>query len=159
MPTQITEEQGVHKAWYEEAKKIHTPEELTDFVDRLRIEYAHDYGTICHAIAAAAVGAAWCVAHGPEGGITGFQASCIMWEFIRHWSGPKGPARMIDYELMLYPQYAKSFTSITQETADWVKKAAQEKLDANNPIAHPEVKAHWERLASGIIPFGLTVED
>ena len=36
-----------------------------------------DYGTVCHAIALSAV------ARTAQGGITGFQAGAVMWEFIK----------------------------------------------------------------------------
>jgi len=84
MPEVINEKMGVHKEWYVEARGM-TLDQLPKFVQRLTKDYQHDCGTICHAIAAAAVGAAWSVERGPQGGITGFQASCIMWEFITHW--------------------------------------------------------------------------
>lgn len=74
---QITEELGLHKEWYEEAKK-QTLNTLPAFVSNLVENYSHDYGTICHAITAAALGAANAVEESPEGGITGFQANCIM---------------------------------------------------------------------------------
>jgi hypothetical protein len=55
----ITEKDGVHKEWYEQAKKIQGPSELTTFVAHLLNDYIHDYGTICHACAAAAIAGAW----------------------------------------------------------------------------------------------------
>ena len=152
----ITEEMGLHKGWYEEARQM-TVEKLPEFIRKLTQDYDHDYGTICHAIAAAAVGAAWAVEHSPVGGITGFQASCITWELIRHWGGIEGPARLVQYENMLFPQYGHNFTAISAETWKWLQEQAAKKI-AESDHAHPAVIAHWKRIAAGEVPFGLAVE-
>jgi hypothetical protein len=109
----ITEEQDVHKEWYKEAKKM-TLESLPEFLRKLTEDYGHDYGTICHAMAAAAISAASAINHSSTGGITGFQAGAVMWEFIRNWnySHNKTGLRIIDYDNMLYPQYAYRFNKL-----------------------------------------------
>lgn len=159
MAEAITEEQGIHKAWYDEAKAM-TAENFPEFFRKLTEDFDHDYGTICHAVAAAAVGAANAVNRSPAGGITGFQASCIMWEFLRHWNHIDGPARLLQFDDMMYPQYARKFTSISSETWEWLQKKAKEKLaehpDGNS--VHPDVIAHWRTIAAGDVPFGLAVE-
>ena len=81
----ITEEMKIHEEWYKQAKE-QTLETLPAFLNHLINDYGHDYGTICHAIAAGAIGAAYALERSPQGGITGFQAGCIMWCFIRHWN-------------------------------------------------------------------------
>lgn len=45
----------------------------------------HDYGTICVAIGAIAAAAARAADRSPNGGITGFQAGAVFWEFTRAW--------------------------------------------------------------------------
>ena len=159
MKEKITEEQGIHKAWYDEARK-QTLETLPAFLEKLSKDYDHDYGTICHAIAAAGIGAMWAVEQSPSGGITGFQAGAIIWEVIRHWGVfDKGPLRMIEYQNMLYPQYADKFEkTIRKHVWEFLQKEAQEKLNENGAL-HPDVKSHLESIVSGIVPFGYTVEE
>jgi hypothetical protein len=153
----ITEESGVHRDWFVEAKS-QTLETLPKFLRKLTEEYGHDYGTICHAISAAAVGAAWAVERSPAGGITGFQSGCVMWGFITEWLGEKGPQRLVNYNNLLYPQYADSFTSISADTWAYVQAQAKEHL-SNERSAHENVAAHWRSIDAGVVPFGLTVKD
>ena len=58
-----------------------------------------DYGTVCHAIALSAVATAWAANKTAQGGITGFQAGAVMWEFIKNWSysSNKTGMRLVDY--------------------------------------------------------------
>jgi len=88
----ITEESGTHEEWYKEARNIRNIKQLKKFIKKMK-SYNHDYGTICHAMTAAALAAMWVVDRDPIcGGITGFQAGCIMWEFMRRWNGVEAPA-------------------------------------------------------------------
>jgi len=153
----IREEDRVHDEWYQQAEDM-TVEELPEFIRKLTEDYSHDYGTICHAIAAAAVGAAWAVENSPQGGITGFQGGAVMWEFIRCWkdSGTHVPYRLVNYEDLLYPQYENKFTSITPDIWNKVRSKADELL-ASNGQAASRVKQHWTSISEGNIPFGLTI--
>lgn len=82
----ITEEERVHEEWYTARPK--TTAELAEFVRHLVEDYEHDYGTICHAVAAAGLAAMRCVnTDSDQGGITGFQASCVLWSVIARWTG------------------------------------------------------------------------
>ena len=154
----IAEEDDTHKAWMPEAKK-QTLETLPAFIKKLTEDYEHDYGTICHAIAAAAIGAAQAVQHSPQGGITGFQAGAVMWEIIKGWGVfGEGPKRMTEFEHLLYPQYEHQFRSITPDTAKWIKKQAQKRLQ-DTEVASPRVMEHWNKVAEGWIPFGLKIEE
>lgn len=178
----ITEEMRLHDEWYKEVKNI-TIETLPKFLKKLSEDYEHDYGTICHAVTASALAAAKAMDRSPQGGITGFQASCIMWGFIKEWMHIKNePLRLIKYDQMLYPQHSETFTSITHDTWKWLQKRAIEKLykvlifkkfgikeilfrrfdkpgthysDQTN--VHPEVFVHWKSVASGRVPFGYVV--
>lgn len=156
----ITEKEGVHTAWYEVSPK--TPEELATFATKLMTEYAHDYGTICHAAAALAVASCKMVSNDPtQGGLTGFQAGAIAHEFVRGWLQIKGPMSRVEWEYLLFPQYEKDFNTIPRGVWEWAQEAAKEKLaglelpDAQE--AHPDVIAHWKLVAKGIVPFGLKV--
>lgn len=133
---QITENDGVHKEWYEDAKN-QTLESLPEFMRHIAADYGHDYGTICHALAAGAIAAATAINKSPSGGITGFQAGAVMWEFIRNWnfSSNKCGLRIIDYDNFLYPQYADKYQkTITPDT--W--KAIQE--EAASQIAKADLE-------------------
>jgi len=155
-PTQITEEQGIHKEWAEEVKEM-TLEKLPEFIRKLTQDYIHDYGTICHAIASGAIATAKAIDRSPAGGITGFQAGCIMWEMIRQWGVfGDGPLRMQQMENLLFPQYAYKFTTISQDIWDRIQAMARENI-AKNETAHPDVIAHWKSIEAGRVPFGLSV--
>lgn len=143
--------------WYAKAKEQRL-ETLQPFLEELAA-HAHDYNTICYAITAAAIGAAWAVERSPQGGITGFQSGAIMWEFIQQWQDLQDePLRLVEYRDMLYPQYEDRFTSISESTAKWLKEEAEKQL-ANSGHMHEEVRAHLEKVASGAVPFGYSVRN
>lgn len=148
--------------WYEEARDM-TPEKLPEFIRKLTQDYKHDYGTICHAVTAAAIGAAWSIDHSPEGGITGFQAGCIMWEFIRKWMDKQGPLRLVDFDDMLYPQYDHKFQkTIDSDTWEWLQEQAKVRMydcEISNSSASKSVRDHWQSIMDGKVPFGYTVKD
>ena len=131
---------------------------LDDFIKHLQNDYEHDYGTICHAIAAAGVQTMRHVNRGLQGGITGFKAGAVMWGVLRHWNHVDGPARILQYEDMLYPQYEYKFKTIDSETHKYLIKMANDRLVENEEHVHPNVRAHWQKVAAGIIPFGYTIE-
>lgn len=140
--------------WYARAK-AQTLETLPAFLKELA-EYKHDYNTICYACAAGALAGCWAVERSPSGGITGFQAGAIMWEFMGAWNNIDAPAWLLRGENLLYPQYADKFGSISAETFAWAKEQATKKL-ADDVGAHPAVIAHWKSIAANIVPFGLSI--
>src|SRR5580693_3134155 len=143
--------------WYKRAKE-QTLKTLPAFMKELS-EVDHDYNTICYAIGAAAVGAAWAMEKSPHGGITGFQGGAVMWEFMSEWNGVKGPARLLKHEDMLFPQYEEKYTSISGETFEWLQEEAKKKLaEKGDGHAHPNVIAHWRSIVAGNVPFGLRLE-
>ncbi|RLC82411.1 MAG: hypothetical protein DRJ03_19095 [Chloroflexi bacterium] len=156
---QITEKDKLQDEWYEEAKNM-TMDKLPEFLRRLTEDYGHDYGTICHAISAAAIGAAWATERTPQGGITGFQAGCIMWGFIQHWMSYKDqPLRLVKYEDMLYPQYRDAFEkTISQDTWDWLQQEAATQMQKSGSVSK-NVRAHWESIIAGTVPFGYTIKN
>jgi hypothetical protein len=153
----ITESMKLQDAWYDEASNM-TLDKLPEFLERLQTFYEHDYGTICHAIAASAIATAWAMNKGPQGGITGFQAGAVMWEFIKHWGHINGPARMLSYDDMLYPQLEYKYKTISQDTFEYLQEQAKEHL-ANPDTASEEVRKHWQSIVDGVIPFGYTIEN
>lgn len=130
-PIIITEEMDIHKQWYEESRQI-TLDALPDFISHLINDYQHDYGTVCHALAAGALATLWAMNSTPQGGITGFQASAIMWQLIRQWSYPgnKTGLRIIDYDKFLYPQYEDDFTqkAISKSMWECIQKEAENNI-------------------------------
>jgi hypothetical protein len=151
-----TDELKLHAQWQAEAKEM-TLEKLPEFLQRLS-EHEHDYGTICRAIAAAGIAAMWAVERGPQGGITGFQAGCIIWDVIEGWgSFDKGPKRMQCYHTMLYPQYEHAFRCISASTWEWLQKEAEKNLGERNGV-DPKVAAHWQSIVDGAVPFGYRIE-
>ncbi len=122
------------------------PEALAAYIATL-VDREHDYGTCVYAMSLAAVAAFNYVAG--QLGVTGFQASCADLDVLRRTRRFKGPFMVIDAENALYPQYdlparlAKSMT----EWAPWLKTEAEKLLAENNEHTHPDVVAHWKRLA------------
>lgn len=158
----VTEEEHLEKDWFAEANK-QTLETLPDFMKHIMNDYVHDYGTVCHAVAACAIAAAWAAnkMDGARGGITGFQAGFVMWDFIRqlNYSSNKCGMRIIDYDKMLYPQYEDMFQkTISSDTWNSLIKQAEENLK-NRQNAHPAVVAHWESIKNGHVPFGYEVKE
>ena len=157
----ITEDMGLQKEWCERAKSM-KPDDFPEFFRELTEDYEHDYGTVCHAMAAIGLAAMWAFnkSEGARGGITGFQAGCVMWQVIRHmnYESNKCGLRLLDMDDLLYPQYEHKFTAISKDTWDAVKKEAQNRL-LERGNAHPDVVAHWESIVNGKVPFGLRIED
>ena len=157
----ITEDMRLQDEWYERAKSM-KPDDFPEFFRELTEDYEHDYGTVCHAMAAIGLAAMWAFnkSEGARGGITGFQAGCVMWEVIRHmnYENNKCGLRLLDMDDLLYPQYEHKFTAISKDIWDAVKKEARKRL-LERGAAHPDVVAHWESIVNGKVPFGLRIED
>ena len=158
----VREEDHPEKAWFEEAGKM-TIEELPKFIDKLVNGYNHDYGTVCHAVSACALAAAWAVNKDENIGLTGFQAGFVMWDFIRQWQKPfnKTGMKLVDYDDMLYPQYAFKYEkTISRETWEKLKEEARRLLnDRDQFSARESVRSHWQNIAAGNIPFGYKIEE
>lgn len=158
----ITEEMHLEKEWFANAKK-QTLETLPAFMKHVLNDYCHDYGTICHAISACAIAAAWAADGSEQGGITGFQAGFVMWDVIRQWRYPSNKCglKIIDYDNMLFPQYEYKFSDkeIPQSTWESLQKQAEELLREEKPYAHETVIEHWQSIIDGNVPFGYTVKE
>lgn len=160
-PKPITEEMHLEKEWFKDAREV-TFSNLRAFMDRIMNSYEHDYGTVCHAIAACALAATWAANRmpGARGGITGFQSGFVMWDFVQQWQSIDGPMRLMKYEDMLYPQYEDQFArTITKHTMKWLVEQAKKKLDEKDPHMHPDVTMHLTNIAEGRPPFGFIVKD
>ena len=149
------------KDWYDDARTIRDTKSLTEFIDKLTTKYNHDYGTICHAMTACAIAALWTVDNSESGGITGFQAGAIMWEFITHWNytNNKVGLKLIDYDNLLYPQYADKFkNTISSSQFKLLQKTAEARL-IESPDAHITVINHWQNIIDGVVPFDFIIHD
>lgn len=158
----ITEDMRLQDEWYKKAKCM-KPNDFLEFFRELTEDYEHDYGTVCHAMAAIGL-AAMVVFNNSEaaqGGITGFQLGCVMWQIIRHmnYEDNKCGLRILDMDNLLYPQYEYKFCTIGRDTWEAVKKEAEKRLSEKRNTVHPRVVAHWESIVNGKIPFGLIIED
>lgn len=148
-----------YKKWYEDAKE-QTLETLPAFMKKI-LDEPQTYDSIVEAIAACAVGAAWAAAHSPNGGITGFQGSWVMWRFIQYWMRIEDSCglKLVDYDDMLFPQYDYKFCNKTISKSTWEalqKKAADYLAEGRGA---ERVKAHWRLIVSGVVPFGYTVKE
>ena len=156
----------IRKEMYSEAGK-QTVDTLADFVRKcISSKYVDDsapietsYEIAPRIVAACALAGGWAAVHALS--ITGFQAGFVMWDFIREWmfSSNKTGLRIIDYDNMLYPQYEYKFQkTIDSETWEALQAEAKRNL-AENTSAHPNVRAHWESIARGEIPFGYRIRE
>ena len=153
-----TEEMHLEKKWFKEASEQDV-KNLNKFVKHMYRDYDHDYGTVVHAVSAAALAAAW--AGAKELGITGFQASFVMWDFIQQWMhiGKEVGARIQNFDDMLYPQYEYKYEkTIDKITWENLQKAAKKNLEETTD-AHPEVIKHWQSIVDGNIPFGYKIKE
>lgn len=147
--------QEIKKTWQDKANKA-TIETLPAFLTELTENYQHDYGTICHATAIAAKAAARAVDASPQGGITGFQAGCIMWQFIREWNqgSNKTGMKLVDYDNFLYPQYGDKFDKVLDgDIWEGIQKEAVSKIaeaDSNHTKYLLKSEQYKEDIASFI---------
>lgn len=145
---------------YKEAKK-QTPDTIGGFVKHAMCDYPHDYGSVCVAVAACAIAGVYAADNTPQGGITGYQAGFVMWEFIRqlNYRGNKCGLRMIDYDNMLFPQYADKFEkTISSDTWKLLQEEAKKKIEEDSAFADPAVINHWKSIVDGVVPFGYKIE-
>ncbi len=148
----------VLKNWRSESKCIASTEELFKYVEHLMNDYEHDYGTVVRATACIAVASANMCCN--VFGLTGFQASCVMWDFLKGFmfESNKCGLKIIDFDDMLYPQHEFRFEkTISKETMNCLQKEAINRIESEQP-AHPEVVNHWKKIAKGIPPFGYEVK-
>lgn len=155
----ITEEMGIHKEWYEKAENM-TMDNLPEFLRHILEDYRHDYGTICHALSAGSLTAIHAMnrAPGARGGITGFQAGCVMWEFIRNfkYKNNKCGLKLLDMDNLLYPQYADKFHAISRNAWEAVRKEAAERIKQSE-AAHEKYEDDMEQYKKDMKQFLIDV--
>jgi hypothetical protein len=148
------------KKWMDKARKV-TLATLPDFMKAVHDDIPVSYGNICHKIGIAAIAAAYAFENSDQGGITGFQSGCVMWDFICAWTRDEKPQRLTHYENMLYPQYEEEFNFIDKETFKWLQEEAAKHLEnaKTGGMMHPEVRAHMEKIVAGNVPFGYSLRE
>ena len=159
--TAVNEEMHPEKEWFADAEK-QTLESLPDFINHVMNDYVHDYGTVVHAVAACAIAAAWAAnkADGARGGITGFQAGFVMWDFVLQWQfkNNKSGLRILDFDKLLYPQYSERFEKVI-DPKKWEKLQEMARTNLEEKGACDEVREHWTSIVNGKVPFGFQVKE
>lgn len=96
-------------------------------------------------------------------GLTGFQASFLMWDFIRGFQKRNNLCgmKLVDYDDMLYPQYGYKFEKIISKTTwESLQQSAKNMLENNkDQLTSPRVIKHWESIVNGEVPFGYIVDN
>lgn len=140
---------------YAKAKE-QTIETLPAFMEEV-LSIGHTYESIVPAIAACALAAACAADKHPNGGITGWQASFVMWEFVAHWLHEEDSVgmKLINFDDMLYPQYFWKLNdhTISASTFEALQEKAKNRLETNEN-ASEKVKDHWRSIVEGTVPFG-----
>jgi hypothetical protein len=146
--------------WLERANSNH--ERFESFVNHI-MRRPHDYGTIVWAcLAAMGKGFQAVNKHPVDGGITGFQADCLKWAVLKHifhMTSNSGHI-LIDYDWLLNPDCEEYFTTIRPSIWRAVVEQAKAKLAAHESgeeLAPVSLRAHWEKIVAGMVPFGLKV--
>lgn len=124
-----------------------SPESLASYIKEL-VDRPHDYGTCVYAMSLAATAAFNYAAD--KLGVTGFQASCADLDIIRRTRHIEGPFILLEAEKMCFPQYSLpgKLAEAMAGWREWVGKECAKKLATSGGKAHPEVLAHWEKLAT-----------
>jgi hypothetical protein len=127
--------------------------ELADLIESLTVfdwvDGADGYEKSADAMWQAALAAFEYVAR--KVGATGFQASWSALRFYGEAMNVRGPFMVVKIEDALYPQYdlPGRLAAYIEENRGWLREQAVEKLAGieRDSLVHPNVEAHWRRLA------------
>ncbi len=143
-------------------KEIKTNDDFFQFIETVK-NGQHGYGTICVGIAQAMIATLEHINRSENGGITGFQASCVGWEVVKKtMMFGDGPVSMRIYENMLYPQYQDKFEKFLEhETWVWIQDEARKKYSElkEDSLCVESVRSHLKSIVDGQVPFGYTVKN
>ena len=157
----VTEDMHAQDEWYEQAISM-SPDEFPEFFCHLSQDYIHDYGTVCHAMAAIGLAAmrAFDKTEGARGGITGFQAGCVMWQIIRqmNYRDNKCGLRLLDMDNLLYPQFEYKFRSIDSDTWKAVQKEAENRI-SESKASHEKYLKEVEQYKRDLDKFKVDVKE
>ena len=118
-----------------------------------------DYGNVIDCIAACAIAGAAAADNHKRGGIAGFQAGYVMWQFIRNYmyKHNKCGLRMIDWDNMLYYQDKALFDkNIPQNVFERLQNQAKEEIQIKR--LSEKQKQHLQNIIDGIPPFGYSIK-
>lgn len=123
-----------------------TLRELDEYIDGLAAQ-EHSYGTCVYAVSLAAT-AAFNYMSGKLG-ITGFQASAADMDVLRRTRHIDGSFIIFKAEDLIYPQYdlKDRMQKWMDDQAVWLQEQAKLKLAGDVEHVHPDVLAHWKKLA------------
>lgn len=155
----VANEFKVRDELIERRKNIKNFDELIEYIKDVKDNYNRGYGEAPRAIAQASLAVAWYLSD--VFGITGFQASCVMWDFITGWqmTGNTCGLKLVDYDNMLFPQYDHKFEKTIPSNV-WISLKEQASKFINDfPDASTKVIEHWESIVNGKVPFGYIVSD
>lgn len=130
---------------------VNTPQTIEELATQITglVEREHDYGTCVYAMSMAAVAAYQYVASKLD--VTGFQASCADLDFIRRVRCIEGPFILLKMGDALYPQYdlpGKLREWLDKdESREWMKEQSKKLIAGADGLVHPNVMAHWVKLA------------
>jgi len=150
----MVEKMGLHKEWMKEIDNIKTIDDLNTFINKLLNDYEHDYGTIVHAVFCIMMASFKYANDGKQGGITGFQASCLMWMFIDKFGHCSGPKRLFPFYNLLFPQYDYNFNKIDGEIYLEIKKEAERILTGQ---CSDRVRKRCTDIINGKLPLGFEI--
>ena len=153
-------------------KDKHLRINLSNFLKALQ-ESPHTYGTIVDAVVEGMLATFRMLDQSRGGGITGFQASCVLSSFIDKFYMHGKPFVLVDLSKLVFPE--KSLDDIldnqlTLESRNWFYKEAQRLLDAQNDhlSKHPtgaddktpyrKRQEYWEKLIKTGLPPGFKAE-
>lgn len=135
-------------------------DELIEYIKDITEHDNCGYGEAPRAIAQASLAVAWYLSD--VFGITGFQASCVMWDFITGWqmTGNTCGLKLVNYDDMLFPQYDHKFEkTITSDVWKNLQEQAGKFINDYSSIADSRVIEHWKSIVNGKVPFGYIVRD
>lgn len=143
--------------------KCKSLDEFSSLISEVENNFNYDYGVAPRSIGAlcASLAEKLCGSMG----LTNFQASVAMWDFINlfMYRHNKCGLRLVDYDNMLYPQYDYKFEkTISKETWDAIVKTAKEYLEEyenGDSAVNSNVVNHWKSIANGKVPFEYRVEN
>lgn len=135
---------------------------LQDYLQRL-MNKGHTYESICETMVSGMMAAFSAMNNDDHnGGITGFQASWIGLKVMQKINYPSNKVglRVLDFDKLLFPQYQDHFDkTISKETWEALQQQAKENLVERDNYVSGTVKAHWQSIVDGVVPFGFTIKE
>jgi hypothetical protein len=149
------------ESWYEKAAEVEDFEGFQKFVERLLGRYSHTPGTTPAAYVAIALAALKLADGSEQGNINSDQWTKVMWGLVQVLTGTKGePLRLMRYADLMYPGGLQGYLKIPAPVFDWMKNTAMVSIvDPATKGMEEAVVRHWEEIAKGQVPFGMTIEN